>query len=80
MKIQYYERLRDNLNYVAYYLNQASSSLDNIDNIMLKDYNIDEIIPSNNRISPLRNDILSKVNYIYYTIIPAINRKIDSLK
>ena len=80
MQIYYYEQLRERLYSIAYYLDRGSSALNGINSIITKDYNIDGTIPANIKLNSINDNINSRSNYIYYTILPAINSKIDSLR
>lgn len=75
---QYYEKLRDRVNNVIYYLNKSIDSLDDIDGVLMKYYNIDDDSVNNVSVKSLKNDLINRVSYLKNTIIPSINSKINS--
>lgn len=78
LQIYYYENLRDKINSIIYYLDKSIKYMENLDNSYQKYFHIDEF--SSSEFYKIKNEILSRVNYLNYTIMPAIKQKIDSLK
>ena len=73
LNIYYYEKLREKLNSVVYYLNKSISALDGIDSNITKNYN-------NVNVNSICENLRDRVSYLNNTVIPLINSKINSLK
>ena len=78
LQVCYYENLRDKIISIIYYLNESIKYIENLDNSYQKCFHIDEC--NSSEFYKIKNEILSRVNYLNYTIMPAIKQKIDSLK
>ena len=79
MSKYYYETLRDRVYSIIYYLRKSINSLNDVDNKILSNYTIDDSGVDNVLVESVREELVSRVNYLNYTIIPALNSKIDSL-
>jgi len=77
LQTYYYENMKTKLNSIVYRLEKSLSYLDNVDNSYKNGYSIDEY--NSNMFEEVRNEISGRINYIKYTVIPAIKEKIDSL-
>ena len=80
LNIYYYEKLREKLNSVVYYLNKSISALDGIDSNITKNYNIEDAKVSNVNVNSICENLRDRVSYLNNTVIPLINSKINSLK
>lgn len=78
--ISYYEKLKNKIYSIIYYLEKSVSSLDEIDEIMVNYYYVDGDLPENVNIKKTNENIKNGVSYLKNTIIPSINSKINSLK
>lgn len=74
----YYEKLRENLNNVLYYLNKSIESLNAVDDVLINVYSIDENTVNEVSVKTLKEDLKNKVSYLNNNIIPSINSKINS--
>ena len=77
IQIFYYEKMRNSMYYVVSYLNESLNKLNNVHTL-----NNDLLVNEYNSINfnDVSNEILNRIEYLNYTIIPAIQQKIDSLK
>jgi len=75
---QYYEKLRERVNNLIYYLSMCIESLDDIDGVLVNNYNIDDNLVNNVSVNSLKDDLKNRVSYLKNTIIPSINSKINS--
>lgn len=74
----YYEKLRDSVSTISYKLQKSLETFDSVENYVNNSYSIDDVGPCN--LGEIKNEILSRVNYLNYTVMPAIKQKINSLK
>lgn len=78
--VSYYEKLRKRIYSIIYYLEKSVSSLDEIDEVLVKYYSIDDSLVDNVNVKLTSEKINDRIRYLKRTIIPAINSKINSLK
>ena len=78
MQIFYYERLKNSVQSVSYELKGIIESFDNIENNLKRCFSIDESNSYN--FGEVRNEILGRMNYLNYVVVPALKQKINSLK
>lgn len=73
---QYYEKLKNNVNNIIYYLSKSIDELESVDGILIKDYNINDDIVKNVSIKFIKEELINKINYLRSYVIPSINMKI----
>lgn len=78
LQLYYYEGMKNKLNSIVYYLKKSAEYMQELDNTYKKCFSVDEY--SSGQFYKIRNEILDRINYLNYTIIPAVKQKIDSLK
>lgn len=78
--ISHYEKLRDKLYTMIYYLNKSINALDGVDGTLVQNYNIDDTRVSDINIKTVYENLKDRVSYLKSTVIPSINSKINSLK
>lgn len=77
IQIFYYEKMKNSMYYVVSYLNESLNKLNNV-HTLNNDLLFDEYNSIN--FNDVSNEILNRIEYLNYTVIPAIQQKIDSLK
>lgn len=76
---QYYS-LRDNLQIIIRHLNSSIEALDTSIQKMNDCYTIDGVTFDNDKIKTYRNNLEEERNNILHTVIPNIDKEINSLK
>lgn len=79
-ELYYYEKLKENLGSVVYYLRKSINELDGIDSNLTSYYSIDESKIESVNINSTYKMLTDRLNYLNNTVIPLIDSKINSLK
>lgn len=78
--LYYYEKLKEKLNSVVYYLKKSINALDGIGSDLTNNYNIDDSKVEKINVDSVCKNLRDRVSYLNNTIIPLVNSKINSLK
>lgn len=78
--LNYYKNLKKQVQSIVYYLNKCVNSLNGVDGVLMKNYNIDDNRVDKINVESLCETLKDRVSYLNYTLIPSIDSKIRNLK
>lgn len=79
-ELYYYEKLKEKLESVVYYLKKSINVLDGIDSNLTNSYSVDESKIESVNVNSTCKVLRDRVSYLNNTIMPLVNSKINSLK